>query len=260
MSNIELMKKRISTRKFKEEKISESDIESIMQYAANVKPLFSDIKWSIQITDKTEVIKGMISAVGKMYYKVFSPNYILLSSEISEKSNENIGYVGQQIVLKLTELGIGSCWIGAPIKKSSFEKNFDINSNERYVIMIAIGYPLEKFSEVQKRPRISSEEIFVGDNINGKEKVLDALRIAPSAVNSQPWIVYGDNDKWDIYIKYKSGLFGSMLKRMNKIDIGIGFSHLILALDEMKIDYKISYKKSPLKIKSQEYFTSITFK
>lgn len=259
MNHIDLMQKRISTRKFKNEKIKDVHKTIILDYASKLAPLTDDIKWSIQITDKKDVIKSMISAVGKMYYKVFAPSYILLTSEDNTHSNENIGYVGEQLVLKLTELGIGSCWIGAPIKRNAFANNFEVHGNEKYVIMIAIGYPLSDFVSTHNRTRMNIDEIFVGNIKDEHKKALESLRIAPSAVNSQPWIVYGDNDTWDLYIKYKSGLFGSMLKRMNKIDIGIGFSHMILALDEMGTPYSVNYKNNPLKIKSEEYFATIKF-
>ncbi|MGB3366207.1 MAG: nitroreductase family protein [Acidaminobacteraceae bacterium] len=259
MNHIDLMQKRISTRKFKDEKIKDVHKTIILDYANRITPLTDDIKWSIQITDKKDVIKGMISAVGKMYYKVFAPSYILLTSEDNPRSNENIGYVGEKLILKLTELGIGSCWIGAPIKRNAFANNFEVHGKEKYVIMIAIGYPLTDFDFVSKRIRMTHDEIFVGSIKDEHKKAIEALRIAPSAVNSQPWIVYGDNDTWDVYIKYKSGLFGSMLKRMNKIDIGIGFSHMLLAFDEMGIFYSINYKNNPLNIKSQDYFATIKF-
>lgn len=259
MSHIDLMQKRISTRQFKNEKVKDVHKTIILDYANKITPLFNDIKWSIQITEKKDIVKSMISALGKRYYRVFSPNYILLTSEDNPKSRENIGFVGEQLVLKLTELGIGSCWIGAPIKRSAFDKNFEVHNNEKYVIMIAIGYPLNAFSIVENRPRMTNDEIFLG-NISDKHKIIiESLKNAPSAVNSQPWIVYGDDDTWDVYIKYKSGIFGAMLKRMNKIDIGIGFSHMILALDELEIAYNVSYKNNPLKIKSQEYFATIKF-
>lgn len=259
MNNIELMEKRVSTRSFKNEKIKDVHKTIILDYANKVRTLDESIKWSIQITDKKDVIKDMISALGKMYYRVFAPSYILLTSEDNLKSRENIGFVGEQIVLKLTELGIGSCWIGAPIKKNAFVKNFEVRDNEKYVIMIAIGYPIEELKLPSKRVRLDLEEIFVGSLRDGDKDILETLRIAPSAVNSQPWIIYGDGDTWDIYINYKSGIFGAMLKRMNKIDIGIGFSHLILALDQNNRKYEIRYKNNPINIKSQEYFATINF-
>ncbi len=40
-----------------------------------------------------------------------SPSYIIILSDIKDNYIENSGYIGESIIFKVTELGIGSCWV-----------------------------------------------------------------------------------------------------------------------------------------------------
>lgn len=81
--------------------------------------------------------------------------------------------------------------------------------------------------------------LFFKDNFNtpmsfeeAKEygEVLENVRLAPSAVNKQPWKIIKENNNLHIYNDSKID--------MNKIDIGIALSHLELTAKEKGLDGK----------------------
>ena len=89
-----------------------------------------------------------------------------------------------------------------------------------------------------KSKRKEVEEIWKGD------KYLDfanIVRFAPSACNTQPWIVEEDNNTLKVYRYRKEGKRGIMPKDFityyNQIDIGIFLCFLELCLNHNDIKY-----------------------
>jgi hypothetical protein len=62
------------------------------------------------------------------------------------------------------------------------------------------------------------------------DKRLEAARLAPSAINSQPWFFAGSGEGFDCYCarKFPAALFGSL----NKIDMGIALAHLYVSFPD----------------------------
>ncbi len=66
------------------------------------------------------------------------------------------------------------------------------------------------------------------NDFKGSEELLEAVRLAPSATNSQPWFLKGDNNLIHIYA-IKPGILRSLVaKKYIPIDVGIALYHLSL--------------------------------
>jgi hypothetical protein len=63
------------------------------------------------------------------------------------------------------------------------------------------------------------------------QPVLEAVRLAPSATNSQPWFFAAEGDVLCAYCRQLGFLKAKILGRMNQIDMGIGLCHLVLSLE-----------------------------
>ena len=59
----------------------------------------------------------------------------------------------------------------------------------------------------------------------------EALRWAPSAVNKQPWRVICQDGRFHFYEKKDKGYVSDAVGDMQKIDLGIGLCHFMLALE-----------------------------
>ena len=159
---------------------------------------------------------------------------ILLYSEKKDNYLQNIGYLGEQLDLYLVSQNIGTLWFG--IGKPE-EKEFD---GLDFVIMIAISKvdDATKFrKDMFKSKRKPAEEIWTGPQIEG---VTDIVRFAPSACNSQPWLVRND-EKLYVYRYRKPGKRGIMpadrVAYYNSIDIGIFQCFLDLCLEKKGIQF-----------------------
>jgi nitroreductase len=168
----ETIRKRKSIRKYNPEPLDTAKLEWVQKQIAAIKPLYPNIRHSIEIVNKT---KGL--------FNVKAPYYFLFSSEEMDGYHENIGFIGQQLDLILSESGIGTCWLGAskPIENDK--------STLPFVIAMSFGTPAEplhrSLSEFKRKPLSAISE--------GEDSRLEVARLAPSAMNSQNWFFIADN-------------------------------------------------------------------
>ncbi|MBO7677409.1 MAG: hypothetical protein J6S49_07845, partial [Erysipelotrichaceae bacterium] len=76
--------------------------------------------------------------------------------------------------------------------------------------------------------------LYLEDAVN---EALEAVRLAPSAVNKQPWRIIRQNNTFHFYKKPEVRNEGII--DVQKIDIGIALCHFELVLKENGIDSKI---------------------
>ena len=148
-----------------------------------------------------------------------APYYLLFGSEERESFCENIGFIGQQLDLFLSENGIGSCSLGASKPQDSKPKEA---LSLPYVIAMSFGKPAEplhrSLSEFKRKSLTTISE--------GDDERLEAARLAPSAMNSQNWYFVADNGKIHCYRKKPNLMIGFMLNKMNQVDMGIAICHI----------------------------------
>lgn len=205
------------------DKITDSELKDIEKEFYNFKPLVDDVKVKIKIVkDSTTCNRGQEYCI--LFYSEKKDNYL-----------QNIGYIGEQLDLYLVSKNIGTLWFG--IGKPE-ENQLD---NLYFVIMIAIAKvdSRDKFrKDMYKSKRKDLSEIWNG---NKYLDVANVVRFAPSACNTQPWIVDATKSKLKIYRYKKDGKRGIMPKDAviyyNKIDIGIFLCFLELCLNKNSFIY-----------------------
>ena len=203
--------KRKSVRKFDLSPVHEKEILEIKSYMNTIKPLYSEIKTEMKIISQSDV-KPMMA--------VKAPNYIAIFSEDKDGYLTNAGFMMQQLDLYLSYNGFGSCYQGMAKPKDEILKSTKL----KCVIMIAFGKPEETLhrKSISEFNRKSIDKITL---ISGKNDFIEAVRIAPSAMNGQPWFFTGDKTRINAYA-VKQGLLKKMMGNMNKIDMGIALCHI----------------------------------
>lgn len=233
---------RKSIRKYKDEKVSPEQFEKIKTIIKNVKPLFDNIPMEVLLVEDGKKITDTYTGLMSKYTKVNAPHYLAFTSEIQEGHLENIGFIGEQIVLRLTELGIGTCWLGSAIKQELFKTIFNVKEKQSYIILVAFGNPTTLLKPVTNRKRFDKSKIITGSYDNKYETIIKSLIDAPSAINSQPWKLCIKDNKFDLFLENKNILTKKMLKDTNRIDMGIGLSHLYTSAIEL--GYEVDLKKT----------------
>ena len=188
------------------ENTSDEDLLAIKSYINTVVPLYPEIKTKIVIVSENETTCHRGADYCLLFYSEPKDDYL-----------KNIGYIGEQIDLFLASINIGALWFGIGKPK---EKR---NNGLEYVIMMAIKkMPENNFrKDMFKSKRKPLEEIWSGEQLN----IANIVRFAPSACNTQPWMVENNENLLCVYRYKKIGKRGIMpidkVMYYNKIDIGI---------------------------------------
>ena len=213
--------KRKSIRKYKDEPFTDGELKAIQSAIDGAKPLYAGINTEASLLTGEEYRK----AVGGLFI-VQAPYYIVIKSEQKEGYLVNAGYLGQKIILRLTEMNIGTCWLGGAKSKNKQEcaDGGAEASALSYVISIALGKPAEKFREDESDASRKDIEDIASGEIEKHRDVLSAARLAPSAMNKQPARYLCAANKIDVF-KKKTLL--PMLLNMQVIDCGIAIANMI---------------------------------
>lgn len=205
----ETIYKRKSVRKYKSEPLNTAILNEIVAFCEKTTPLYPDIKVKMDIVEKKSV-KSML--------RWLPPHAIAFFSEEKSGYLENAGFILQQVDLYLQARGIGSCWLGMG---KPDEGTLDAQGDFKYVIMLVFGMPNEEFragtNGFKRRPMEK-----ISDTADER---LEAARLAPSSVNSQPWYFTHEGETIHLY-RNKQGMLRHILGDMNQIDVGIALAHV----------------------------------
>lgn len=207
-----------------DEAITDDELKDIQASCEEFTHLYPNIKTAIRIVPGTATSCNR----GEEYC-------ILMYSEKKDGFLQNIGYLGAQLDLYLVSRNIGTLWYGIGKTAEASCDGLD------FVIMIAIHKvtDVSKFRrDMFKSKRKPVEEIWEGTPIDG---VSDIVRFAPSACNTQPWLVKRHDDL-SVYRYKKPGKRGIMpadrVSFYNRIDIGIFLCFMEICLEHQGIEYQ----------------------
>ncbi len=198
----EMIYHRKSCRSFTGQPVDSETIEKILSF--EMKPLYPEIKVRMDIVSRNQV---------KCICPWTTPQLIAIYSEEAEGYLENIGFLFQQMDLYLQTLGLGVCWLG--IGRMNPKTTTQVEGM-KFVIMLAFGDPKGH----QLRHDLKGFKRKSMDQITDKpDSSLEPARLAPSAVNSQPWYFTHEGDIIHVYCS----------KKGSRLDAGIALAHLYVA-------------------------------
>lgn len=201
--------------------------------------------------------------------------FIVGQIDPSEKALLDYGFLLEKIILELTQLDLGTCWLGGTFDRGEFSKAIDINEGWVIPAITPFGFATKKRSLGDKiiragaksKKRKNWEEIFfsaetkkpvMADQMKSKSQWLEMLRIAPSASNNQPWRVLVYPNKFQLFLSRKPGyqkMFGAVDIQM--IDMGIAMCHLDISARHDNVDPIWEIEKDNNNFFDWEYIISL---
>ena len=163
------------------------------------------------------------------------------------------------------------------MNRASFEKAMELAENEVMPCVSPLGYPAGKMSLREKMmrkgvgadARLAFEEIVFWNGFDqplasdaaGKLYLpLEMVRLAPSAVNRQPWRMVVTDDAVHFYLQRSKGFSGGSFD-MQRIDMGIALCHFDLMAKELGISTELYVADPGINRKNEaEYIASYKFK
>ena len=106
-----LIQNRKSVREFTDKQVSAAQLEQIREYyASDIRRLVPEIKTRLNIfgSDARAALEG---AAGYNQFLIGAPQYLVLQSEKHDLAHLNAGFMMEDLVLKLQDMGLDSCWI-----------------------------------------------------------------------------------------------------------------------------------------------------
>lgn len=129
--------KRESTRSFKKKPVLERQLEELQDYFLQCRKLIEDIPVTIELLgpETQSILSG---CAGYHNFMIEAPHYLLISSPKMDHYLENAGYIGEDLVMKLTELELESCWITVG-DSTETKKRLSLPENMEPCALIAFG-------------------------------------------------------------------------------------------------------------------------
>lgn len=176
-----------------------------------------------------------------------APYYILGAIEKCEEVLEHYGFLFEKIILKATELNLGTCWLGGTVDRKKVAKAIGLRKNGIIPAVTPLGYvesrrfmgkavrwliKSKKRKEWNKLFFLKSEKgliPFQKEEAEKYEMPLEMVRLGPSAKNRQPWRIIKDNEQ-NIFHFYRTST-----ENYARLDISIAVCHFDLTCKGEKI-------------------------
>ncbi len=215
---------RRSVRSYTGEPLSPSLIDELAEFISSIKPLHDNIPVDIELYEANEFHKDF--ARSAMYRA--TDFVVLRSARNSQGYLQNIGFIGEMVSLWLTHKGISSCWGGLAKQKTAPSRG-----QLPYIVSLEFGRgnntPFRRLSEEAPRKKLHE---FLMNEIARPEylRVIEAGRLAPSALNLQPVRYFTLDD--GIYIcRKRPPLKYAYLDEMQQIDVGTAMANMYVICD-----------------------------
>ena len=253
----EAIRKRVSVRTYSEKPVTEETKREIREFINTLSnPFGVNINFRLIESDAASgseklgtygIIKG-------------ASRYIGSTIRLEAFALEALGYEFEKLILFMTALGLGTCWLGGTFNRGAFEKAMELKEDEIFPAVSPYGYPADKKSLAETMLRSISKgdsrknfgELFFDKDFSmplsqataGEYFLpLEMVRLAPSASNKQPWRIIKDNNIYH-FCEYKTpGYSKPFSYDIQRVDMGIAACHFHLTAIEKGL--KGEFQKMP---------------
>jgi len=230
---------RRSRRRYKPIPLEPAQLAQIQAVCREFRP-YPQARAELITKSPDEVLRGIVASYGKVKG---APALIAFIGDIDDRYvNEKVGYMGEGIILEATAMGLGTCWVGGSMffRRGLAESIVGAGEKERVFAVTPVGYSIKEFSleeRVQTAFGMFHRRKPLAEMVSGLDEkewpdwvksALAAARLAPSAVNRQPWRFYVEPN--GITVSVDSSLIEWGISK--RLDCGIAMLHIeVAALD-----------------------------
>lgn len=256
------VRSRSSVRTYEERPLSLEEKEQINAYIAALQNLPSP--FSADVTLRLLEAKAGTGTEKLGTYGVIkgAANFIGAAVPNGEFAMEALGYTFERLILEVTHLGLGTCWLGGTFKRTEFASAMSLEKNEIFPAVSPVGHPAAKKRLIENLARKIAKadqrkpwnELFFKDDFATPLDKSDAgeyafplemLRLAPSASNKQPWRILKSGGIFHFYEAKTPGYGDKAPYDIQKADVGIAFCHFHMAALEKDLAGKFEKLSEP---------------
>ena len=160
------------------------------------------------------------------------------------------GFVLEKIILELTALGLGTCWLGGTFDRGEFGRAVGRADGYSIPAVTPVGFPKSTRGigdqiirlSAGSRNRLPWKDLFFSlpshepvtpAKAGNTAPLFEAVRLAPSASNKQPWRIYQEGSRFHFCLCRTPGYVGKYLPvDLQLLDMGIAMCHWDLVARE----------------------------
>lgn len=243
-----VIRERRSVRTFDGRALRSEDVGKLRDYMRNIEnPYEIPVEFKLLDAKKDGLSSPVIAG---------TEQYIGAKVKRMPHAEEAFGYSFEMLVLCAQSLGVGTTWIGGTMDRAAFERAMALGADEMMPCASPLGYPAEKMSlretmmrkGVKADTRFRFEELFFDadgtpltkESAGGLLEPLELVRLAPSAVNKQPWRVFVSGNAAHFYEKKNKGFAAGATGDLQRVDVGIALCHFALGAREAGMELRLS--------------------
>lgn len=181
-----------------------------------------------------EMFRGVVGGYGRIEGAVAA--LVMVGSSRDTLAQAAAGYTGEIAVLEATALGVGTCWVGGMFDAEVAGKAVDLAKGETVLAVSPLGTPVEKVTTTERvvygmgKPKQRKPTPEIAPDMTRKawpewaRSGAEIARIAPSALNRQPWR-FRVEDAGSVIVSFEWPDTPVVFKRL---DCGIAMLHFEL--------------------------------
>ena len=184
----EAIKARHSVRKYKDIPVGKAEATRLQRV---IDKCNQESELNIQlIQNDPECFKTFLNNYG--WFKNVNNYIAIVGNKSVSDLDERAGYYGQKIVLEAQMLGLNTCWVAGTYSKGKCSA--DIESGEKIVCVIAIGYGETQGTERKSKPMEKLCSVKKEDMPAWFKNGMIAAKLAPTAINQQRFFIDIDGE------------------------------------------------------------------
>ena len=228
---------RKSVRKFDTTPLGAKTIQQIESFISGVNPLLPKAEFTHKIVGPDDA-KGM--ALPK------APHFMLISGKDQPLRGVCAGFLFQHVELYLYSMGYATRWLSS-VKGKGNDPN--------HIVGFAFGKPAEPAT----RKPSEFERKSISEISQGTDSRLDAVRLAPSGLNKQPWYFIVEGSAVHVYYQKSLGGLMGMMYKLTDVDAGLALCHMAVASEHEGKPFKFSVnrKNTPTPPKGFAYIGTV---
>lgn len=268
---LEAIYERRSIRTFKKTPLKKSDVKKIIELLKNTEAKHGPFNTAVKffILEDSFTPQDQKTKVGTYGFVKNPQGFIGGKTVNSFEALIDFGYLFESIILALTNLNIGTVWLGGTFKRKQFDHL--LSEGEFIPAISPIGYIEEKQTlreklirkKIKANQRKPFETLFFDQNTEEPiskshplAHLLELVQLAPSASNKQPWIVTLDHHAVHFFLN-RTPNYASMLSYdIQALDLGIAIQHFETGLMASSIPYTRVHIKDTIVFKDYQYILS----
>lgn len=195
---------------------------------------YADARVELVTDPAVDIFKGIVGGYGKV---TDAPHALLFIADARAPfANQHLGYIGEAIVLEATARSLDTCWIGGFFDPKKAGSLVELAHGERVVAASPLGTAVAQATSTERTMsgmagshNRKPPEVIAPDGTAGWPAwaigALETARLAPSAVNRQPWRFRWDDDA--LVVSVNSRLESPKVTK--RLDCGIAMLHVEIA-------------------------------